>query len=160
MTTIDPFRRALMIGGLALAALASGCAALTPASPVPTAWTGVTHGVSLDPATGKFRREGVALFRNGEAALMTMEGQLTARDGSTMAVVNTYRFEDGSSFVHEGTGEARTENGRRITIGTGRFTSGTGRFAGIRGTTSSTSRSLSQIEQVTEFKADATLAGK
>lgn len=160
MTPIAPFRRAFTIGALALATLASGCASLAPASAVPTAWTGVTHGVSLDPTTGKFRREGVALFRDGEAALMTMEGQLTARDGSTMTVTNTYRFEDGSGFVHEGTGVAKTENGRRTTLGTGRFTSGTGRFAGISGTTSSTSRTLSQVEQVTEFKAEATLAGK
>lgn len=160
MTTIDLFRRSLAVGGLALAALASGCAALTPATPVPTAWTGVTHLESYDQATGKFVRKGVALFKGGDAALLTIEGQFTSRDGTTLVAKNSYRFEDGSTFVHEGTGLMKQEGTLRTSTGTGTFTSGTGRFAGIGGTTSSSSRTLSPTEQVTEFKAQGTLAGK
>ncbi len=159
MTTLDSVRRSITVGGLALAVLASGCASLTP-SPVPTTWTAVTHLMSLDQSTGKFKREGVALFKNGETALQTVEGQFTARDGSSMVARNSYRFEDGSTFVHEGTAQARMVNGLLQATGQGRFTSGTGRFAGISGTTSSTSRSLSASEQVSQYRAEGTLASR
>jgi hypothetical protein len=77
-------------------------------------WTAVSRGVSLDPSGGKFTRSGVALFKNGDVALPAIEGQLTARDGSSFAVKLTYKFEDGSTFVHQGKGEAVQKDGKTL----------------------------------------------
>ena len=144
---------------LAAAILLGGCAALEP-GPQEMTWTGVSHGVSLDAATGKFTRGGVALFKNGDAAVMHFDGQMTSRDGSTFNVRISYKFEDGSTFVHEGQGRGFERDGKRVFEGAGAFTSGTGRFAGISGKTSSQSRNLSNVEQVGEYKAEYTIPRK
>lgn len=161
---MSPFtiaRRAAFASLLAVMLSAAGCASMQP-STRKMSWTGVTHAVSFDPATGKFVRQGVAMFSDGDLALQVVEGTFTARDGSAFAVKLTYRFEDGSTLVHEGNGQTFMDGDKRVTKGEGTITGGTGRFAGISGTTTSTARSLTMApnEQVAQYTAEYTLPRK
>lgn len=86
-------------------------------------------------------RRGVAIFANGEPALMTVRLQPTMRpvDGR-MTVLNEmrFRFEDGSTFALRGQSSVPVQaDGSpipgEVSLG-GEFVEGTGRFAGIAGT--------------------------
>ena len=126
-------------------------------------WTGMNYLVSSDPAAGTFVRRGVAKFANGEVAVYVTEGRITGRDAKSMTydVTLVYTFEDGSTLRQQGTGRNDVvAPGKVAQSGSGRLVEGTGRFAGIRGTTESTGRALSEKEGVTEFKAEYTMPGK
>ncbi len=151
-------RLTLGAGAIALAVslLGSGCAGLEPTTRQMT-WTSATHPKSWDAATGKFTRQGIARFDNGDVAVQTVDGQFTSRDGTTFDATVSYKFEDGSSFTHRGTGTRDVKTPKVPSVGAGTITGGTGRFAGITGKTTSVSRTLTDTDQYGEFKAEYSL---
>lgn len=99
--------------------------------------------VTVTMQAGETLRKGVALFSNGQPALVTVRLRPTAQpaQGSMPFSTDTeYQFEDGSSFTVRGQGVTKmTPEGvplpgeNRIE---GRFIAGSGRYAGITGTVS------------------------
>jgi hypothetical protein len=156
MDTTNPLRRAALACAVPLALLAAGCS--TPASrpDATTTWTAVTQLAKIDQTTGAFLRQGVALFPDGTAALLTIEGQFAAPGSPRFSTKGTYRFEDGSTLVYQGMNEQYQDAGRTRFKGTGTVVSGTGRYLGATGTVTSTGRALSPTDVVNEFRGQLT----
>lgn len=161
-TPRTPHSRRLCRLPLALAAALPMLVA-PPASAAELRWTATSYAVKFDPATGDYRRRGLAMFPNGELAAFTMEGRVQTGDApqrdATVRIV--YTFEDGSTLVQEGLGRTeRMPPARARQTGQGRLVSGTGRYAGISGSTSSTGVVVTPLDSYTEFQAEYTLPAK
>lgn len=128
----------------ALAALAVALA--IPAHAETMTWRVAT--VISAQQSGETVRRGVAIFANGEPALVTLRLRPTAPPSQGKMPFSThtvYRFEDGSSFTIVGAGSASmSPEGIPLPVETlidSRFESGSGRFTGITGTATLRSRS-------------------
>lgn len=127
------------------------------------AWMATSYLVSIDPATGLYTRRGLAIFATGEVAPFTAQGQVRAGIGNSQTVTAriVYTFEDGSTIVQEGEALVERQSPTRSRqAGVGRLVSGTGRFEGISGHTTSTGRGLTEWDNLTEFKAEYSIAGR
>ena len=103
-------------------------------------WVGDRHYVAMG------KREGKAVFSNGEIAVYDNTAYVDADLGnrsSTFQVYTRFSFEDGSTISVKGFAKGfRDENNLPGAKGTGEIYHGTGRFNGIKGSVQFTNRQL------------------
>ena len=140
-------------GAIVLISLVS-CFGSTGAFADEMKWRAVTYVSKFDVkpvgdveghVAGTFVRRGLALFEQGDVAVVVNTGTIDVTKGAgTYKGEGTYTFEDGSSFTagFQGALQPPPAGGKVAHKGSGEILGGAGRFDGIKGNFTFTGKSM------------------